>query len=80
MEQGDRPGDDFSGHIERTVGPGVHTPLDQGHKAAFDLHAGDAAGMDAASCIIVVRRLRGQGGPMRVPGDQNAVMFLRPLV
>lgn len=36
--------------------------------------------MDAAAGIIVVRGLRGQDGTVRVPGDQNAAVFLRPLV
>ena len=37
-------GDDFPGHVQDAVGPGLHRPFDQGHLTALDFDTGDAAG------------------------------------
>ena len=76
----DRSGNDLARHIEGAVGAGVHTPLDQCHIAALDFNTGDAAGMNAASRVVVIGGFCWQDRAVRVPGNQNAAVLLCPLL
>lgn len=46
----------------------------------LNLNAGDTAGVDAASRVIVAGRLVRQDGPMGVSGDQDMVIVFGPLI
>ena len=47
---------------------------------AFYFYACDTERVDAAPRVIVAGGFVGQNGTVRMPGNQNAVVFLRPLV
>lgn len=46
----------------------------------FNLNAGDTAGVDTASRVIVAGRFVRQDGSMGVSGDQDMVIVFGPLI
>lgn len=73
-----RTGEDFPGYVQSLVSFCCHGPFYESGVRAVKFYTGDTAGMHAAAGVAV--RIRSiQTGPVGVPGDQDAVIFLCPV-
>lgn len=78
--KGNRSGHDFPCDVQAHIRPGGQSPFDQPDTHGFDFEAGNAAGMDAASAVIIIRIVFGQSRTVCVPGDQNVIFLIGPVV